>query len=358
MPPPRLAVPLMVAALAAASFLLPFAPLYDVWAWLVWGREVTGLDLDTGAGPSWKPLPVVFTTAFAPAGDAAPELWLVVARIGWLASIALAWRLASRLVAGRRSAHQARRRARPGSGPPGAVRRGRDRGARHGAAARPLHLVDAPVRGRPLRAPAGGACAGGGRPPPLRPSRPGVRARGCGRAAAPRVLAVPDRLRVVALDAVPAAAAAWSSAARSRSSCCGSASTCWARATRSPGWSAPRRAPAGRRYEALEAIGRALTWCSPGFGWRRATPSGPPGSAASARSSSWPQERWRGSRWSPRSPRPATRASPGSRHPPRRSAVSSARSASSGSPRVWAAWRAPTGAGPRLLPPVRRSRWR
>ena len=100
MSPLRLAVPLTVAALAAASLLLPFAPLYDVWAWLVWGREITGLDLDTGAGPSWKPLPVVFTTAFAPAGDAAPELWLVVARMGWLASIALAWRLASRLVLG------------------------------------------------------------------------------------------------------------------------------------------------------------------------------------------------------------------------------------------------------------------
>ena len=100
MSPLRLAVPLTVAALAAASLLLPFAPLYDVWAWLVWGREITGLDLDTGAGPSWKPLPVVFATAFAPAGDAAPELWLVVARMGWLASIALAWRLASRLVLG------------------------------------------------------------------------------------------------------------------------------------------------------------------------------------------------------------------------------------------------------------------
>lgn len=100
MSPLRLAVPLTVAALAAASLLLPFAPLYDVWAWLVWGHEITGLDLDTGAGPSWKPLPVVFTTAFAPTGDAAPELWLVVARMGWLASIALAWRLASRLVLG------------------------------------------------------------------------------------------------------------------------------------------------------------------------------------------------------------------------------------------------------------------
>jgi hypothetical protein len=87
-------------AVAVGSLALPFTPLYDVWAWLVWGREITGLNLDTGAGPSWKPLPVLFTTAFAPAGDAAPELWLVVARIGWLASIALAWRLASRLALG------------------------------------------------------------------------------------------------------------------------------------------------------------------------------------------------------------------------------------------------------------------
>lgn len=99
-PSSKIVISAAIALIAAASLALPFAPLYDPWAWLVWGREITALDLDTASGPSWKPLPVVFTTAFAPTGGAAPELWLVVARAGWLASIALAWSLASRLVVG------------------------------------------------------------------------------------------------------------------------------------------------------------------------------------------------------------------------------------------------------------------
>jgi hypothetical protein len=93
----RLAPWAVLTAAAALSLLLPFSPVYDTWAWLVWGREIGDLDLDTSGGPSWKPLPVVFTTLFGFAGDAAPELWLVVARGGWLAAAALAWRLAVRL---------------------------------------------------------------------------------------------------------------------------------------------------------------------------------------------------------------------------------------------------------------------
>ncbi|HWT24834.1 MAG TPA: hypothetical protein VN213_15115, partial [Solirubrobacteraceae bacterium] len=84
--------------LAAAASLLPAAPTYDPWAWLMWGREITELDLDTRTGPSWKPLPVLFTTPFALAGDDwAPELWLVVAQAGGLLALAFAYRLASRL---------------------------------------------------------------------------------------------------------------------------------------------------------------------------------------------------------------------------------------------------------------------
>jgi hypothetical protein len=85
---------------ALASVTLPFAPVYDPWAWLVWGREVAELDLDTTGGPSWKPLPVALAAAFAPAGDAAPALWLIVARAGWLIAPILAWRIASRLAPG------------------------------------------------------------------------------------------------------------------------------------------------------------------------------------------------------------------------------------------------------------------
>lgn len=83
--------------LAGASLLLPFQPVYDPWAWLVWGREALSLELDTSGGPSWKPLPVMVTAALAPAGELAPELWLLVARTAWLLSIVLAYRLAARL---------------------------------------------------------------------------------------------------------------------------------------------------------------------------------------------------------------------------------------------------------------------
>ena len=38
--------------LAAVSLLLPSEPSYDPWAWLVWGREIGPLELDTAGGPS------------------------------------------------------------------------------------------------------------------------------------------------------------------------------------------------------------------------------------------------------------------------------------------------------------------
>jgi hypothetical protein len=86
------------AALAALSLLFTNEPTYDPWAWLIWGREIVHGNLDTFSGPSWKPLPVFFTTPFALFGDAAaPSLWLVVARGFGLLSIAMAYRLASRL---------------------------------------------------------------------------------------------------------------------------------------------------------------------------------------------------------------------------------------------------------------------
>ena len=63
----------------------------------LWGREITEWNLDTRTGPSWKPLPVLFTTPFALAGDsAAPELWLVIAQAGGL-PVAFTYRLAARL---------------------------------------------------------------------------------------------------------------------------------------------------------------------------------------------------------------------------------------------------------------------
>lgn len=88
-------------ALAAISLLLPSAPSYDPWAWIVWGREVALLQLDTTGGPSWKPLPVLFTAIvarFDVLGDGVPPaLWLVVARTGVLLSIVLAFKVTRRL---------------------------------------------------------------------------------------------------------------------------------------------------------------------------------------------------------------------------------------------------------------------
>jgi hypothetical protein len=87
--------------LAALSLLLPSAPSYDPWAWIVWGREIVALDLDTTGGPSWKPLPVLFAAVFAPFGaidDAIPPaLWLVVARAGAVLALVMAFSLARRL---------------------------------------------------------------------------------------------------------------------------------------------------------------------------------------------------------------------------------------------------------------------
>lgn len=86
-----------VVSLAALSLLYPSSPGYDPWAWLIWGREVASLELSTEKGPSWKPLPVVFTTVFSLAGDAAPALWLFVARAGGILAVVMAFRVAARL---------------------------------------------------------------------------------------------------------------------------------------------------------------------------------------------------------------------------------------------------------------------
>jgi hypothetical protein len=83
-------------ALAALSLLLPSVPTQDSWSWIVWGREVAHLDLDTSAGSSWKPLPVLFTTVYSLFGDAAPELWVMTARAGGLLAILFAFRIARR----------------------------------------------------------------------------------------------------------------------------------------------------------------------------------------------------------------------------------------------------------------------
>ncbi len=94
---------IVLAAISAA--VLPTVPSYDPWAWISWGREVTDphLSFAISGGPSWKPLPVVFTTIWALFGSAAaPTLWVITARAGGLLGIVAAYLLASRLIRGRR----------------------------------------------------------------------------------------------------------------------------------------------------------------------------------------------------------------------------------------------------------------
>lgn len=86
--------------IAALTLLFESAPTYDPWAWIIWGREIAHLDLQTTGGPSWKPLPVVFTTVFSLFGGIAPALWLVVARAGAILSLVAAFFLVRRLNGG------------------------------------------------------------------------------------------------------------------------------------------------------------------------------------------------------------------------------------------------------------------
>ncbi|HET8814175.1 MAG TPA: hypothetical protein VFM51_04395 [Solirubrobacterales bacterium] len=83
--------------LAAASLALPYFPVYDPWAWLVWGRGLVEGGFETAAGPSWKPLPVLVDAPLSLLGDAAPKAWLLVARTGWICASLLAGLLAWRL---------------------------------------------------------------------------------------------------------------------------------------------------------------------------------------------------------------------------------------------------------------------
>lgn len=96
LPGPRLAVAVAL-PLAAVSLLLPFFPVYDPWAWLVWGRELAQGSLETAAGPSWKPLPVLIDAPLSLLGGAAPKAWLLIARAGWICAPLLAGLLAARL---------------------------------------------------------------------------------------------------------------------------------------------------------------------------------------------------------------------------------------------------------------------
>ena len=100
--PPFLTAALVCTILAAISAaVLPTVPSYDPWSWIVWGREVVDphLSFSVGGGPSWKPLPVMFTTVFGLFGGASPTLWVIAARAGGLLGMVAAYRLATRILA-------------------------------------------------------------------------------------------------------------------------------------------------------------------------------------------------------------------------------------------------------------------
>lgn len=83
--------------LGALTLALPSTPTYDPWSWIGWGREIAHFQLDTRSGPSWKPLPVIFTTVFSLFGPAAPDLWLMIARAGGFLAMLMVFRLTIRL---------------------------------------------------------------------------------------------------------------------------------------------------------------------------------------------------------------------------------------------------------------------
>lgn len=71
---------------------------YDAWGWLLWGQEIVGGRRFTTDGyPTWKPLTGLISVVIARLGDAAPFIWLVIARAGAVLALVLAYRLASRL---------------------------------------------------------------------------------------------------------------------------------------------------------------------------------------------------------------------------------------------------------------------
>ncbi|MGO9750678.1 MAG: hypothetical protein ACLP8S_09515 [Solirubrobacteraceae bacterium] len=88
-------VSLLAAVLTAIVW--PTVPSYDPFSWVVWGRELTDphLSFYVGNGPSWKPLPMVFTSIYGAFGAAAPTLWVITARTGGIAGLIGAYRLAA-----------------------------------------------------------------------------------------------------------------------------------------------------------------------------------------------------------------------------------------------------------------------
>src|SRR5436190_2230316 len=99
----RMPYPLLIAAavclvLALVSLAAPSGITYDPYTWLIWGRDLTHLNLTTsGTGTSWKPLPTLLDVMLTRLGSkGAADAWLVIARAGALFALFMAFRLAWR----------------------------------------------------------------------------------------------------------------------------------------------------------------------------------------------------------------------------------------------------------------------
>ena len=100
--PRERALAVVVAAVlvaAMSAFVIAPAPSYDPLMWLLWGREVAGLELSTREGPAFKPLPVAVCALLSLLGGAAPTAWVIVARAGALLALWFAFQ-AGRELAG------------------------------------------------------------------------------------------------------------------------------------------------------------------------------------------------------------------------------------------------------------------
>jgi hypothetical protein len=84
-------------AIGAATLLIPATLGYDAWAWTVWGRQLAHLDMNTSAGPSFKPLPVLALAPLSVLGGATPAVWMALMRAAAVVSLLLAYRLGARL---------------------------------------------------------------------------------------------------------------------------------------------------------------------------------------------------------------------------------------------------------------------
>jgi hypothetical protein len=92
---------LIALVLALITLAWPTIPSYDPFSWVVWGREVSDphIGFYVGGGPSWKPLPFLFTTVYGLFGSAAPAMWVITERMGAIAGLIAAWRVTDLLCA-------------------------------------------------------------------------------------------------------------------------------------------------------------------------------------------------------------------------------------------------------------------